>query len=108
MIRHAENIIKQSQDEANDWRWAKEEAKRLDDALASVRPTSDKSVEYVQTSGLQALQRKKGSLEEATTFLDNLKKDMSNAAKIIEEALSEIVAMHKAKIMRIKKEIDTQ
>ena len=103
MIRHAESIVKQSGDAANDWSWAKNEASKFEAVLNEVRSVADLSQALVQTSNLQALQKKKGSLEAATMFLAEHKNALSDASKLISEPLSEIVAMHKAKISAKKK-----
>lgn len=105
MIRHAETIIKQSKDETNAWSWAKDESKRLEDAVSKVKDVSDKCQESVQTSTLHALEKKKGSPDAAKEFLILHKEALTDAATVISEPLSEIVAMHKAKINKQAKSV---
>ena len=69
--------------------------------MADQVPMGAHSVTEVED--LQALQKKQGSLDAATRFLAGHKTALSDASKLISDPLSEMVAMHKAKISAKKK-----
>jgi hypothetical protein len=98
MMRHAGTIVKQAKDPDNAWHWAREEAKTLESAMNLASKVADECQEMVQTSTLQALQKKLSGPDKATTFLNSHKEALVNASKIIAEPLLQIVGMHKVKI----------
>ena len=89
MSAHAAQIVAQSQEENNDWQWAKEQRGPLADEIENIEAIVHTWSTYVRTSSLAFLQKKQGAAEAAGVWLNGIEK-----AKKIAAPFGELVGMH--------------
>ena len=102
MVANGRSIVKQTEDGANAWWWARNEVQPLQDSINVVQPVLDNWSVVVHTSSFAIFCKSNGDNSEAALL--GIKVDIELATSNVEMQLSMLVNMHNAKLKRLAEE----
>ena len=108
MLRQADSIIKQTTQEGSQWTWAAQEVTTngLANACSQVRGVLNQNQEYIQNNTMAVLSLKFPDKTEVEPWLQAHADAIDESAKMLAPPLGNVLAMHKARLGRLKKQAE--